>query len=86
MSCTFFIKGKLKKEYKANDLFNVIIEEIKDTKWKYKFQSEENFKIFFNDRSETLSFRFRDNKIDEICKIHFESNEEFKKLLEIFIY
>ena len=84
MSCTFFIKGKLKKKYKANDLFNVIIEEIKDTKWKYKLQSEENFKVFFNDRSEILSFKFEDNKIDEICKIHFETNEEFEKLLEIF--
>lgn len=84
MSCTFFIKGILKKKYKVNDLFNVIIEEIKDTKWKYKLQSEEIFEISFNDRSEVMSFKFEDNKIDEICKIHFESNEEFNKLLEIF--
>jgi len=84
MSCTFFIKGMLKKKYKANDLFDVIIESIKDTEWKYKIQNDESLEILFNDRSEILSIKFRDNKIDEICKIHFETNLEFEKLLAIF--
>lgn len=84
MSCTFFIKGMLKKKYKANDLFDVIIESIKDTEWKYKIQNDESLEILFNDRSEILSIKFKDNKIDEICKIHFETNLEFEKLLAIF--
>lgn len=85
MSCSFFIKINLKKKYKVNELFDVIIEEIKDTKWKYKLKKDENLEIIFNDKSEPLVFRFYNHRMNEICKIDFKSNEEAEIFLR-FLY
>lgn len=75
-----FYKGKLKKKFKSEDLYNEITPKLDKFKCKYKLEDKDNLIVYINDKSEPLNIKFENNCIDEFCKIDLE---DYNDMLEI---
>ena len=86
MSCTIFYKGKLKRKYQVAELFEVIIDKIKDSNWKYR--KEENcLTIDLNDgKSEPMQFQFHEHTLKGFCKVFCEENTEYDRIFDLFFH
>ena len=82
--CTVFYRGKLKKKHTVNELFNVIIDSVKDNGWLCNNQGN-RLEINLNDgESELLIFEFDNHKMNGFCKIYAVNDEVYKNLFDMF--
>lgn len=85
MSCTIFYKGKLKKEYNFKDIVSTVQKHTGTFNWKLNIE-ENRVEIKFSDRkSEPLVLALEDNRIDGFCKWNGDNEEEYYKILDMFI-
>jgi hypothetical protein len=85
LNCTIFYRGKLKKEYTFEDAIS-IIEKHAET-FECTLSIEENVvEIHFcNGKSEPLVLALEDSKLDGFCKWNGDKEEEYYRILDMFI-
>lgn len=85
MSCTIFYKGKLKKEYNFKDIVSIIQKHTGTFNWKLNIEENRVEIKFSNKKSEPLVLALEDNRIDGFCKWNGDNEEEYYKILDMFI-
>lgn len=85
MSCTIFYKGKLKSIYTFENIISIVQEHTKDFDCTLNIY-ENSIEVRFNTgKSEPLVLALENSKIDGFCKWNGVNEEEYYKILDMFI-
>lgn len=85
MSCTVFYRGKLKNEYTFNDMSCIVQKHAESFDCRF-YVNENSIKIeFINGKNEPLLIALEDGVLDGFCKWNGENEEEYYKILDMFI-
>ncbi|KOA20033.1 hypothetical protein CLHOM_15980 [Clostridium homopropionicum DSM 5847] len=85
MGCTIFYKGKLKSEYTFNDIVSIVQKHAETFECLLNIKENIVEIKFCNDKSEPLVLGLEDTKIDGFCKWNGDIEEEYYKILDMFI-
>ncbi|MCX7903166.1 MAG: hypothetical protein N2486_01515 [Caloramator sp.] len=85
MSCTVFYKGKLKDEYTFKDIVSIIEKHAKFLECKLNISDISLELIFLKGKSEPLVLSLENNKINGFFKWNGIDEEEYYKILDMFI-
>lgn len=85
MSCTIFYKGKLKSEYNFKDMVSIVQKHARILECILHIKENAVEIRFYNEKSDPLILSLKDNKIDGFCKWNGDNEEEYYKILDMFI-
>ena len=85
MGCTIFYNGKLKNEYTFKDIVSIVQKHTETFDCVLDINGSKVAINFCNGKSEPLVLTLQDNKIDGFCKWNGDNEEEYYKILDMFI-